>query len=241
MSIQQTDISPMDLLGIKLKDEFSEVIGGSFSPGHDLFTINLARGKRPVNVVVKELHGFLKSYILRNGDKETQYEFTIHEQGRLVHILRFNDPDEGYHVEILVGGRLQRLFVDSGMGANGYFMVFNEDFQKIGEMSMKPLEGNDKADYGNGLPYPNFNDSSLWRGTGEVVETYLNQIIGQIALQIEAAYRKAKVDIGEPTDVSYYAQVFGVSGEELTEAAWKIGPTLGALEDHFRSRTGIIA
>ncbi len=239
MSIQQTDISPMDLLGIKLKDEFSEVTGGSFSPGHDLFTINLARGKRPVNLVVKELHSFLKSYIQRNGDRQTEYQFTIHEHGRLVHVLRFHSPDEGYHVEVMASGRLHRLFVDSGLGAIGDFTVFNEDFQKIGYLAMKSLEGSDKTDYGDGRPYPNFSDGSLWEGKGELVETYLNQIVGQISLQIDAAYRKGKVDIQEPTDVSYYAEVFGVSGEELKEAVGKIGTTLGALEDYFQSKTDV--
>ncbi|RZK43336.1 MAG: hypothetical protein EOO90_03495 [Pedobacter sp.] len=233
MSIEQTDISPMDLLGKRLREQFPEITGGSVSARHDFFTVEIVQGTANAPFT-KALDTFLKDYLSRFGDPEQEYQFTLQKGRQLVNILRYNDPEHGYHVEVLAEGKLHRLFVVDVMGATGDFSVYNEDFELLGAMNMKKVFERTDPDYGDDRPHPNFSDSGAWEATGELVQTYLNQIVGQVSLQIDAEYRKGLVDIEDEGDLVYYPSVFNVSVEQLKDGVREVGPTIGALEDYFQ-------
>lgn len=192
MSIQQTDVSPMDLLGKRLRDEFPAITGGSVSARNDFFTVEIAEGTDHTPFT-KALDEFLKTYLSEYGNPEEEYQFTIQKGRQLVNILRYNDPEHGYHVEILADGKLHQLFVVDVMGATGDFSVYNENFEVVGVMNMKKIYERTEPDYGDDRPFPNFGDATLWEGSGELVETYLNQIIGQISLQLNQCTEKEKL------------------------------------------------
>lgn len=238
MSIEQTDISPMDLLGKRLREAFPAITGGSVSARNDFFIVEIAENTDNAPFT-KALHGFLKDYISKYGDPDEQYQFTIKKGGQLVNILMFNDPGYGYHVELLVNGNLQKLFVVDVLGVSGDFSVYDSDFEFLGVMNMKPLAEPLEGGYGDEHPRPNFRDAGLWEASGELVETYLNQIVGQISMQLHAAYREGMVDVNQESDLVYYASVFNTSVDGLKEAVVQVGPTVGALEDYFRVKGGL--
>jgi hypothetical protein len=238
MSIEQTDISPMDLLGPRLRELFPEITGGKVSGTY--YTVQIASGVQPASFM-KAFDGFVKAFLAANGDKDTSYQFKIEQDEgsanpHLVNFITYNDPDSGYHVEVLADGELHRLFVVDVLGATGDYSVYNSDFEVAGFMNMKAVQGSTEPDYGDSRPFPNFSDPLLWEAKGELVETYLNQILGQISLQIETAYRKGNVNIEDEGDLVYYPSVFGVSVEELKAGVAAVGASIGALEDNFRTR-----
>ena len=238
MNIEQTDISPMDLLGPRLRERFPEITGGKVSGTS--YTVCIEAGTQPAPFM-KEFDGFVKAFLAANVDKDTSYQFKIEQDEgsanpHLVNIITYNDPDSGYHVEVVADGEQHRLFVVDVLGATGVYSVYNSDFEAVGFMNMKTVQGSTEPDYGDGRPFPNFSDPSLWEAKGELVEKYLNQILGQIALQIDTEYRKGVVDVEDEGDLVYYPSVFGVSVEELKAAAAVVGPSIGALEDYFKPR-----
>jgi hypothetical protein len=232
MSIEQIDVSPMDLLEQRLKAEFPEIVKIEGSKATDFFELEVAEGTQAAPFM-KAFDGFVKEYVSMHGDKEIEYQFTIYRGRELLNVLTYNDPGRGYHVEVLADGKLHKLFVVDVMGATGDFSVFNEDFELVGGMNMKSLDSRTEADYGDDRPFPNFREPAMWEARGELVDAYLNQILGQITLQMDSEYRKTQIDIEDESDLVYYAAELDVSVEQLKEAAGKVGPVMGDIEDYF--------
>lgn len=184
MSMQQTDVSPMDLLGQRLREKFPEITGGSASAGNDYFHIEIAEGTEDAPFM-KALDGFVKEYLTAHGDPEIEYNFSIDRGHQLVNVITYNSDDRGYLVDVRLDGKSQSLFVVDVQGATGDFTVFNDNFETVGFINMKDtgVTGSD-PDSGDERPFPNFGDSSLWEASNIGLTSALREIIEQIAAQL---------------------------------------------------------
>jgi hypothetical protein len=232
MSIEQTDVSQMDLLEQRLQAEFPQIIKIEGSKATDFFELEVTEDTE-VAPFMKAFDEFVKNYIAENGDDDIEYQFTIYRGKELLNVMTYNDPGRGYRVEVLAEGKLHKLFVVDVMGATGDFSVYNEDFELVGSMNMKCRMPMEDDEFDDGRQFPNFKEPSMWEARGELVELYLNQILGQITLQLDAEYRKTEIDIEDEGDLVYYAAELNVSIDELKDAASKVGPLIGALEDYL--------
>ncbi|MFI5452225.1 hypothetical protein ACHMWN_08720 [Pedobacter sp. UC225_61] len=181
--MEQTDVSPMDLLAQRLRAKFPEIISGSVVAGNQYFEINIAEGTETAPFM-KDFDGFVKEYLVAYGDKETEYDFKINRGRELINILSYNS-DRGYLVEVTMNGKSQSLFVVDVQGATGDYTVFNDDFETVGYMNMRDTsEPRTEPDYGDDRPFPNFNDSSLWEASNIELGYVLKEIVEQIAEQL---------------------------------------------------------
>jgi len=184
LSMEQTDVSPMDLLGQRLRTKFPEIISGSVSTGNEFFDINIAEDTEAAPFM-KAFDGFVKEYIEAYGDAETEYDFRINRGRQLVNIISYNS-DRGYLVDVKLKGKMQTLFVVDVQGATGDFTVFNDDFQTVGFMNMRDMNApGTEPDYGDDLPPANFGDSSLWEASNNELSSVLREIVEQISAQLD--------------------------------------------------------
>ena len=184
LSMEQTDVSPMDLLGQRLRTKFPEIISGSVSAGNEIFEINIAEGTQAAPFM-KAFDGFVKEYIEANGDPETEYDFRINRGRQLVNIISYNS-DRGYLVDVKLNGTMQTLFVVDVQGATGDYTVFNDDFETVGFMNMRDTsEARTEEDYGDDRPFPNFRESSLWEASNFELSSVLKEIVEQISAQLD--------------------------------------------------------
>lgn len=198
LSMEQTDVSPMDFLGQRLRAKFPEITSGSVSAGNEFFEINIAEGTEAAPFM-KAFDGFVKEYIEAYGDKEKEYDFTINRGRELINVISYNS-DRGYLVNVKVDGKMQTLFVVDVMGATGEFTVFNDDFETVGFMNMRDISPQrTEPDYGDDRPFPNFGDSSLWEASNSELSFVLKEIVEQIDEQLSS---KDDDLIGDP-DVPY--------------------------------------
>lgn len=181
MSIMQTDISPMDLLGQRLRDRFPEITSSTSMAGNEYFVIEIACATDAAPFM-KEFYGFVKQYLDMNGDTEIEYSFTIYRGNELVNIITYNSESSGFRVAVDLNGDRQSLYVVDVMGATGIFTVFDADFGTVGYLSMKeevPLDLLTEEDMQT--PLVNFNDSSLWTASNDTLASVMHEIIAQIS------------------------------------------------------------
>lgn len=182
--MEQTDVSPMDLLRQRLRARFPEIVSGSVSGGNQDFEINISEGTEAAPFM-KAFDRFVKEYLEAYGDRETEYDFTINRGRELINILSYNS-DRGYLVEVTMSGKSQSLFVVDVQGATGDYTVFNDDFETVGYMNMRDTnEVRTEPDYGEDRPFPNFSDSSLWEASNMELGYVLKEIVEQISAQLD--------------------------------------------------------
>lgn len=185
LSMEQTDVSPMDLLGQRLRAKFPEIISGSVCGGNQYFQINIAEGTEAAPFM-KAFDSFVKEYLTPYADRETEYDFNISRGRELINIITYNSDDRGNLVDVKLNGKLQSLFVVDVLGATGDFTVFNDDFETVGFIHMRDLNPpRTELDYGDNRPFPNFGDSSLWEASNTELSLVLKDIVEQIADQID--------------------------------------------------------
>lgn len=193
LSMEQTDVSPMDLLGQRLRTKFPEIISGSVSAGNEFFDINIAEDTEAAPFM-KAFDGFVKEYIQAYGDAETEYDFRINRGRQLVNIISYNS-DRGYLVDVKLKGKMQTLFVVDVQGATGDYTVFNDDFQTVGFMNMRDMrDALTEPDYGDDMPHANFGDSSLWEASNTELSSVLKEIVEQISAQLDTG---EEIDSGQ--------------------------------------------
>jgi len=184
LSMEQTDVSPMDLLVQGLKSNFPEIIGIWVSAGNEFFEISIAEGTEAAKFM-KAFDGFVKEYIQAYGDAETEYDFRINRGRQLINIMSYNS-DRGYLVDVRLNGNMQTLFVVDVQGATGDYTVFNDDFQTVGFMNMRDTrDALTEPDYGDDQSQANFGDSSLWEASNTELSSVLKEIVEQISSQLE--------------------------------------------------------
>ena len=195
LSMEQTDISPMDLLGQRLRAKFPEIISGSVSEGNQYFQINIAECTEAAPFM-KAFDSFVKEYLTAYGDRETEYDFNISRGRELINIITYNSDDRGHLVDVQLNGKMQSLFVVDVLGATGDFTVFNDDFETVGFIYMRDTTPpQTETDYGDYRPFPNFGDSSFWEASSSELTSVLKDIIEQIAAQLDTC-----VEIDDDTD-----------------------------------------
>ncbi|RZK60227.1 MAG: hypothetical protein EOO91_02275 [Pedobacter sp.] len=193
--MQEIDVSPMDLLCQRLKGTFPEIIECSVAAGNQYFDVDIAEGTQPAPFM-KTFDGFVKEYLDDYGDNETEYDFKITRGRELINIITYNNPERGYLVDVTLNGKLQTLFVVDVMGATGEFTVFNDDFETVGFMNMRGATS-ELTDliYDSDWCFPNFSDSSRWEASNHELDMVLEEIIAQIAEELEGR-DEARLDGG---------------------------------------------
>lgn len=198
MSMQQMDVSPMDLLCERLKSNFPEIRECSATAGNEFFWITIAEETKDAPFM-KAFDSFVKPFIEAYGDRETGYDFRIGRERELVNIISYNQ-DRGHLVDVKLEGRMQSVFVVDVQGATGDFTVFDDDFNIIGYMCMRETGAPVEEESEEERPFPDFSDCSLWQASNSQLGSVLHQIIAQIAAQMAEGDAGSDKDFGGGAD-----------------------------------------
>lgn len=132
--------------------------------------------------VMRELDQLVKPYIKRYGERGQSYVFNVHKGRELINIIRYNQPDYGYRVQLDINNRVQQLFVVDLLGSGDYW-VFNEEFEQMGMMYRpvrRPAIGQYRMDVAMA-----FSDASYWTTSSRRLRPHLEKIVRSIHLSIQ--------------------------------------------------------
>jgi hypothetical protein len=184
---------------------------------------------------VKAVHDLIKPHMENYGDKEEQYSFTFKQDRELIDILHFNDPGSAYHIRMNLFGREEEFRIQDVMGATGDFTIFNSDFQQVGYLSAVgiPVDGppeNSPGEESEGEfyddVYPDFNRPEIWQVSPETLKPHLNEILEKVLIEINKNYIPNHLDVNDPEDLSFWAEQFEISEDDLRNAALAAGDSI---------------
>lgn len=176
---------------------------------------------------VKAIYGLVKEYVELYGDEEEEYQFKFRKGRELIDILHFNAPEAAYHIRMEIFGKEQDLRVQDVLGATGDYTIFNSDFESLGQISAVGVPPSDEeladaaedpeAFYSDHV-YADFSNLRIWKAFPDSLELYLPELLEKISAEIDKNYTPERINIDDPEDLSFWAEQFEISVEDLRKA-----------------------
>jgi len=184
--------------------------------------------------LVKTIHDYLKAYIIEHGDPKDEYQFSFHRDHELIDIVHFNSPDAAHYIDIELSGKMQTLRIQDVLGMTGDYTIFNEDFEKIGQLSAvsnpvevdEALASDEELDFYSDQVYADFSNEALWQILPEELKPHLSEILGKVLEDINNKAETFEVDVDDPNDVAFWAEQFEISVADLQKAILVAGKSI---------------
>lgn len=188
------------------------------------FEIELPASVTDKSGFVKAVHEVIKDYVEKYGDPEEPYQFSFQQGRELVDILHFNDPPAAYYIRMELFGKEQDLRIQDVLGATGDYTIFDSDFKCLGCISavgvpptQEELADDPEAFYSD-VVYPDFTNPAIWKASTEKLEPYLGRILEKVREEMERNYTPDRVNVDDPEDLSFWAEQFEISEQDLRKA-----------------------
>lgn len=165
----------MEHLSAMIKYKFPKVVAISESSESDYFLLDLSTATGKLDLFLGQLDTFLKDFIQSHGDRHTPYIFEVYCAGQLIGLLRYNDPNHGYHLEMDIRGKREALNILEVASHAGAYTVFSGSHEKLGILyqSSPPITRH----LPNHVSEKPFEHPERWNTTSKLLRPYLNKIV----------------------------------------------------------------
>jgi|GEM_PF-5600670 len=171
----QFDEQGMEHLSSMIKMRFPKVIAISESSQSDYFLLDLSTVSGKVDLFLSQLDAFVRDFIQSHGDQNIPYIFEVYCAGQLIGLLRYNDPNHGYHLELDIRGKREELDILEIASQVGAYTVFSRSHEKIGILyQSSPSIVGQRSNHNAQRP---FEHPERWHTNSSLLRPYLNKIV----------------------------------------------------------------
>ena len=165
----------MEHLSSMIKMRLPKVIAISESSESDYFLLDLSTATGKIDLFLDQLDTFIKDFIQSYGDQNIPYIFEVYCAGQLIGLLRYNDPNHGYHLELDIRGKREELEILEVASHAGAYTVFSRSHEKMGILYQSSPSIVGQCSNHN-LQRP-FEHPERWNTTSNLLRPYLNKIV----------------------------------------------------------------